>query len=50
MKIGNILFDFFDKSELNIAIVISSDLAHTHKADYMPYGYSKYANIFDNYI
>jgi aromatic ring-opening dioxygenase LigB subunit len=45
-NLGKILFDKLDSLKENVAIIISSDLAHTHLNN-GPYGYSPAAEPFD---
>jgi len=46
LQLGADLFDLIDSFTENVAVVISSDLAHTHQAS-GPYGYSPAAEPFD---
>jgi len=46
LQLGSDLFDMINSLSENVAIIISSDLAHTHQAD-GPYGYSPAAEPFD---
>ena len=43
---GGDLYDFLEARSERIAVVISADLAHTHKAS-GPYGYSNASEPFD---
>ncbi|XP_045216543.2 protein CA_C1420-like isoform X2 [Mercenaria mercenaria] len=49
IQLGNDLFRLLDESPQRIAVIISSDLAHTHKAD-GPYGYSNASQPFDDAV
>lgn len=49
LQLGKDLFTLLEESSLRIAVVISADLAHTHKAD-GPYGYSNASQPFDDAI
>lgn len=49
VRIGMLLFEWAELTELDIAIVISSDLSHTHQAD-GPYGYSNASQPFDDAV
>lgn len=46
LRLGEAAFSHLDPLDARVAIVISSDLAHTHLAS-GPYGYSPYAAKFD---
>ena len=46
LSLGTKLYHILETSSLNIAVVISGDLAHTHSKD-GPYGYSPAADPFD---
>jgi len=47
LQVGGALFDFLHQIPQRVAFMISSDLAHTHRAD-GPYGFSPTAVPFDN--
>jgi len=47
VKIGRLIFEWAESTAMDIAIVISSDLSHTHRAD-GPYGYSNASQPFDD--
>ena len=49
VRLGGLLFEWAEATPLTIAIVISSDLSHTHQAD-GPYGYSNASEQFDNAV
>lgn len=49
LQLGRHLARFFSQDSHKITIIISGDLAHTHLSK-GPYGYSKKAAIFDNFI
>ena len=46
LRLGRELYDRFERMPQRVAVVISSDLAHTHRAD-GPYGFSSAAAPFD---
>lgn len=46
LRLGADLYDYLDARQEKIAVVISADLAHTHKAS-GPYGYSNASEPFD---
>lgn len=48
-KLGGTIFRMLDKQQERVVVVISADLAHTHKAD-GPYGYSNASQPFDDAI
>ena len=48
LNLGKHVFDFFDPLTEKVAFIGSSDLAHTHLKS-GPYGYSKYAEPFDQF-
>jgi aromatic ring-opening dioxygenase LigB subunit len=49
VRLGGLLFEWAEATPLTIAIVISSDLSHTHQAD-GPYGYSNASESFDHAV
>lgn len=49
VRLGRALFEWAETATLDIAIVISSDLSHTHLED-GPYGYSNSSQPFDNTV
>ncbi|XP_060607670.1 protein CA_C1420-like [Ruditapes philippinarum] len=49
LQLGDDFFKLLEESPQRIAVIISADLAHTHKAD-GPYGYSNTSQPFDNAI
>jgi aromatic ring-opening dioxygenase LigB subunit len=49
VRLGGLLFEWAEAIPLTIAIVISSDLSHTHQAD-GPYGYSNTSESFDHAV
>ncbi|MDP8011897.1 MAG: extradiol dioxygenase [Thermoplasmata archaeon] len=49
IKFGEILAQVTDNYENDIGIIVSADNAHSHKED-GPYGFSKYAKIYDDFI
>lgn len=46
LRLGGRLFDYLDAMSERVAVLASSDLAHTHLAS-GPYGYSAAAKPFD---
>ncbi len=46
---GAHLYQYFETLNKSVAILISSDLAHTHQSD-GPYGFSKVAEPFDRVL
>lgn len=46
LRLGGDLYDYLESRKERIAVVISADLAHTHKAS-GPYGYSNASEPFD---
>lgn len=48
-RLGRLIFEWAEMINLDIAMVISSDLSHTHRAD-GPYGYSNKSQPFDDAI
>merc|ERR1712125_252133 len=48
-QLGGIIAGFFEKLKKRVAWVVSSDLAHTHRAD-GPYGYCECAAPFDHAV
>ncbi|QEE15185.1 hypothetical protein DSAG12_01009 [Promethearchaeum syntrophicum] len=49
LNIGHQIADFCSSNSETFTLIFSGDLAHTHQED-SPFGYSKYAQEFDNLI
>ncbi len=50
LNLGQKIFVYLDSLVETVAVIVSSDLAHTHQAEVEPYGTSPAAELFDQAV
>ena len=50
LLLGGLIYAYFEELNENVAVVISSDLAYTHKANLKPWGFFKHTEELEMFM